>query len=96
MTVQLIGKDDSSFDDSEVLTGRWQAYIDSFVSVRRSITRFVAYLINSWIVERRHRGCSNYEDTVPFPPPVRNLQFPFAFIDLMLLHVSRSQESACG
>ncbi|KAF5380136.1 hypothetical protein D9615_006181 [Tricholomella constricta] len=32
MTVQLIGKDDSSFDDSEVLTGRWQAYIDSFVS----------------------------------------------------------------
>lgn len=33
MTVQLIGKDDSSFDDSEVLTGRWQSYIESFVSV---------------------------------------------------------------
>ncbi|KAJ7650581.1 hypothetical protein FB45DRAFT_888175 [Roridomyces roridus] len=32
MTLQLIGKDDSSFDDSEVLTGRWQSYIDSFVS----------------------------------------------------------------
>ncbi|KAG6893701.1 hypothetical protein C0992_008974 [Termitomyces sp. T32_za158] len=32
MTVQLIGKDDSSFDDSEVLTGRWQTYIDSYVS----------------------------------------------------------------
>ncbi|KAL0958045.1 hypothetical protein HGRIS_000221 [Hohenbuehelia grisea] len=32
MTVQLIGKDDSSFDDSEILTGRWQAYLDSFVS----------------------------------------------------------------
>ncbi|KAJ6607345.1 hypothetical protein B0H10DRAFT_2071870 [Mycena sp. CBHHK59/15] len=32
MTFQLIGKDDSSFDDSEVLTGRWQSYIDSFVS----------------------------------------------------------------
>ncbi|GLB39349.1 putative histone deacetylase (HDAC) interacting [Lyophyllum shimeji] len=32
MTVQLIGKDDSSFDDSEVLTGRWQAYIESYVS----------------------------------------------------------------
>ncbi|KAJ3567686.1 hypothetical protein NP233_g6202 [Leucocoprinus birnbaumii] len=28
----LIGKDDSSFDDAEVLTGRWQAYIDSYVS----------------------------------------------------------------
>lgn len=35
MTIQLIGKDDSSFDDSEVLTGRWQSYIDSFVSVSR-------------------------------------------------------------
>ncbi|KAG6837451.1 hypothetical protein H0H93_008994 [Arthromyces matolae] len=32
MTIQLIGKDDSSFDDSEVLTGRWQAYIDAYVS----------------------------------------------------------------
>lgn len=34
ITVQLLGKDDSSFDDSEVLTGRWQAYIESFVTVR--------------------------------------------------------------
>jgi paired amphipathic helix protein Sin3a len=33
MTIQLIGKDDSSFDNSEVMTGRWQAYIDAFVSV---------------------------------------------------------------
>ncbi|TFK41677.1 histone deacetylase complex, SIN3 component [Crucibulum laeve] len=32
MTMQLIGKDDSSFDDSEALTGRWQSYIDSYVS----------------------------------------------------------------
>ncbi|PFH48078.1 hypothetical protein AMATHDRAFT_150621 [Amanita thiersii Skay4041] len=32
MTVQLSGKDDSSFDDSEALTGRWQSYIDSYVS----------------------------------------------------------------
>ncbi|KAF9445685.1 hypothetical protein P691DRAFT_805298 [Macrolepiota fuliginosa MF-IS2] len=32
MAIQLIGKDDSSFDDAEVLTGRWQAYIDSYVS----------------------------------------------------------------
>ncbi|KIY46777.1 hypothetical protein FISHEDRAFT_75303 [Fistulina hepatica ATCC 64428] len=32
MTMQLIGKDDSSFDDSEVLTGRWQSYIEAFVN----------------------------------------------------------------
>ena len=34
MTVQLFGKDDASFDDLEVSTGRWQAYIDSYLSVR--------------------------------------------------------------
>jgi paired amphipathic helix protein Sin3a len=33
-TIQLLGKDDSSFDDSEALTGRWQAYVESYVSVR--------------------------------------------------------------
>ncbi|KAI0707538.1 hypothetical protein C8T65DRAFT_696013 [Cerioporus squamosus] len=32
MTIQLIGKDDTSYDDSEVMTGRWQSYIESFVS----------------------------------------------------------------
>ena len=39
ITVQLIGKDDSSFDDTEVLTGRWQAYIDAYVSVRFHLLR---------------------------------------------------------
>lgn len=33
VTIQLLGKDDASFDDSEVQTGRWQAYMDSYVSV---------------------------------------------------------------
>ncbi|KAH7918661.1 hypothetical protein BV22DRAFT_1076029 [Leucogyrophana mollusca] len=32
MTVQLLGKDDSSVDDSEALAERWHSYIDSFVS----------------------------------------------------------------
>ncbi|TBU57446.1 hypothetical protein BD310DRAFT_880877 [Dichomitus squalens] len=32
MTIQLIGKDDVTYDDSEAMTGRWQAYIESFVS----------------------------------------------------------------
>ncbi|GAV99213.1 Paired amphipathic helix protein pst1 [Lentinula edodes] len=32
LTIQLIGKDDSSYEDSEVLTGRWQTYIDSYVA----------------------------------------------------------------
>ena len=33
MTIQLIGKDDVGYDDPEAMTGRWQAYIESFVSV---------------------------------------------------------------
>ncbi|KAI0674609.1 hypothetical protein C8Q78DRAFT_1015738 [Trametes maxima] len=32
ITIQLIGKDDGTYDDSEVLNGRWQSYIESFVS----------------------------------------------------------------
>ncbi|KAJ3508561.1 hypothetical protein NLJ89_g5689 [Agrocybe chaxingu] len=32
MTFQLIGKDDTNYEDPEVLTGRWQAYIDAYVS----------------------------------------------------------------
>nr|GAT60896.1 predicted protein [Mycena chlorophos] len=32
LTFQLIGKDDTNFEDSEVATGRWQAYVESFVS----------------------------------------------------------------
>ncbi|TFY70749.1 hypothetical protein EVG20_g2247 [Dentipellis fragilis] len=33
MTCQLLNKDGSSLDDAEVLTGRWQAYVESFTSV---------------------------------------------------------------
>ncbi|EJD05455.1 uncharacterized protein FOMMEDRAFT_118525 [Fomitiporia mediterranea MF3/22] len=32
LTIQLLGKDDATFDDYDVYSGRWQAYIDSFVS----------------------------------------------------------------
>ncbi|KZT20179.1 hypothetical protein NEOLEDRAFT_1182706 [Neolentinus lepideus HHB14362 ss-1] len=32
MTIQLLGKDDASDNDPEVLSGRWQSYLDSFVS----------------------------------------------------------------
>ena len=32
ITFQLLSKDGSSLDDAEVLSGRWQAYIEGFVS----------------------------------------------------------------
>ena len=49
MTVQLIGKDDSSFDDSEVLTGRWQAYIQSYISVSGDRELRVPPLLNRFL-----------------------------------------------
>ena len=45
VTIQLLGKDDSSFDDSEVITGRWQAYIDSYVSVSLCLSVVDPYLL---------------------------------------------------
>lgn len=32
ITSQLLSKDGSSLDDAEVLSGRWQVYIEGFVS----------------------------------------------------------------
>jgi paired amphipathic helix protein Sin3a len=32
ITYQLLSKDGSSLDDSEVLSGRWHAYVEGFVS----------------------------------------------------------------
>ena len=32
ITLQLLGKDGSSLDDTKVLSGRWQAYVEGFVS----------------------------------------------------------------
>ena len=46
MTIQLIGKDDSSFDDSEVLTDRWQAYVLSYISVSGNRELWVHFLID--------------------------------------------------
>lgn len=58
MTMQLIGKDDSSFDDSEILTGRWQTYIDSFVSVG-CFYRVSALMSDLDGRAKRQRACLN-------------------------------------
>ena len=42
MTIQLIGKDDTSYDDSEAMTGRWQSYIESFGSVCHPLHSYIA------------------------------------------------------
>jgi hypothetical protein len=43
ITIQLLGKDDINFDDSEVLTERWQTYIDSFVQARCHCTKLLCF-----------------------------------------------------
>jgi paired amphipathic helix protein Sin3a len=60
MTIQLIGKDDTSFDDSEVLTGRWQSYIDSFVTVRSILLGIIKLQLN-----HLHLYQSETTETVP-------------------------------
>lgn len=56
VTVQLFGKDDSKFVDSEALTGRWQAYVQSFVSVSPSFTA-VSISVLCRFRTREHKGC---------------------------------------
>jgi paired amphipathic helix protein Sin3a len=79
MAIQLIGKDDSSFDDAEVLTGRWQAYIDSYVSVR--ITHFFSFspswLLTYYDTEREYRGCITCPGQLAIPSQVSPNQLSF-------------------
>lgn len=58
MTCQLIGKDDSSFDDSEVLSGRWQFYVDAYVSVSDNSRFWRNWLeSNGFCLGRKYRWC---------------------------------------
>lgn len=45
MSIQLLGKDDSATYDAEILAGRWQSYIDSYVSVGTLLIFFGVVLI---------------------------------------------------
>jgi len=53
LTIQLIGKDDATFDDSEAFTGRWQAYMDSYNTVR-SVLRFLGRELTFGILAGSH------------------------------------------
>ncbi|KAF9260585.1 hypothetical protein L218DRAFT_1079264 [Marasmius fiardii PR-910] len=68
MTIQLIGKDDSRFENSEVLTGRWQAYIESFVSDETSVGVPMTKARSPFL--RRNLLPPNAETALPPPPAV--------------------------
>ena len=67
LTFQLLSKDGSSLDDAEVLSGRWQAYVEGFVSetetpgvpaskVRRPfLRRFVTHTLLSTYANLRYK-----------------------------------------
>ncbi len=67
MTVQLIGKDDSNFDDFDMFTGRWQAYIDSFITVRHQHLAFRRE-INDVSKDEDTRGSPIGKTKPPFLP----------------------------
>ena len=75
LTFQLLGKDDASFDDVDVYTGRWQAYIDSFVSVSCSVQ------IDEEVIDRKPR--MRQQEASPMskssPPSYLGEQFLIAF-----------------
>ena len=56
MLMQLLGKeDDEVVEDPEYLTGRWQAYVDAFVSVGSLCLSVVSVRKGELIVLRRAR-----------------------------------------
>lgn len=65
MTIQLMGKDDGSFEDYDVYTGRWQAYIDSFVSVSY-LFLFAAIWLLKDEKDNTTRGFSDVKIKPPF------------------------------
>ena len=71
MTIQLIGKDDVGYDDPEAMTGRWQAYIESFVSVCSKVVVDEKNYTNCIIASLYCRGSNVVDHTATIPPSVR-------------------------
>ena len=66
MTVQLLGKDDANFDDVDLYNGRWQTYMDSFVSV--SLLRMLSHPFHTDILfkDGTTKGMENMNIKPPF------------------------------
>ena len=71
MTIQLIGKDDVGYDDPEAMTGRWQAYIESFVSVCLHVVFDEEDHTNHVTASLYRRGADVIDHTPTIPPSVR-------------------------
>ncbi|KAL0570127.1 hypothetical protein V5O48_011832 [Marasmius crinis-equi] len=92
MTIQLIGKDDSRFENSEVLTGRWQAYIDSFVSDDTSVGVPTAKAKSPFL---RRNLPHTPEGALPPPPTVLaqdNLEIKICVRTYRLFFVSATED----
>ncbi|EMD34640.1 hypothetical protein CERSUDRAFT_116814 [Gelatoporia subvermispora B] len=90
VTIQLLGKDDSSYDDSEVLTGRWQAYIDSFVSSETTEGVPARTKLRQSFLRRNRRASSSSS-----PPPILaqgGLEIKVCVRTYRLFYVSGSED----
>jgi len=90
MTFQLIGKDDSSFDDSEVLTGRWQSYIDSFVS--SEVTEGVSFSRTKRPFLRKNLPAAAVQDAPPNVVTQDGLEIKICVRTYRLFYVSASED----
>ncbi|KAF5369896.1 hypothetical protein D9758_001057 [Tetrapyrgos nigripes] len=96
MTVQLLGKDDSSFNDAEVLTGRWQSYIDSYVS-NECTTGVPQAKVNTPFLRRNLRR-SISDSTLPQPDVTGadGLEIKICVRTYRLFFVSHTEDYLCA
>ncbi|KAH6900820.1 hypothetical protein BKA70DRAFT_1388716 [Coprinopsis sp. MPI-PUGE-AT-0042] len=89
ITIQLIGKDDSSFDDSEVLTGRWQSYIDSYVSADATSGVSQSKMKSPFL---RRNIPASLRESQPSVASVDNLEIKVCIRTYRLFYVSKSED----
>ncbi|EAU81489.2 sin3b [Coprinopsis cinerea okayama7 len=89
ITIQLIGKDDSSFDDSEVLTGRWQSYIDSYVSADATSGVSQSKMKSPFL---RRNIPAAVKETQPNVASTDNLEIKVCVRTYRLFYVSKSED----
>ena len=82
LTFQLLSKDGSSLDDAEVLSGRWQAYVEGFVSETET-PGVAASKVRQPFLRRYVLRCSSHFRAFPisFPNPLTGFFF-FCFVQI--------------
>jgi len=91
MTIQLLGKDDSGLEDSELLTGRWQSYIDSFVADESTVDVPRARIRSPFLRRNLPRDVRDTEASILVRP---GIEIKVCIRTYRLFYVTNSEDSA--